>query len=171
MSHLHHLITDFSYQHTLDLTALIPYLRQSNAKSEKAAYRSPDFPVELQAQPAAASENKTTILSYLVKALLLALDEHPAMRGMIVDNGTEQWLEVRRDPVVSIAVSGTSPTSSHSLIDRPNTRSSDSTPSTPPIQYLSLIHHERTRSSPIITSIHALTCKRQYHNLIRWRSR
>lgn len=99
---------DRSYQHTLDLTALIPYLRQANAKAEKPAYRSPDFAVELQAQPVAAAAAKTTILSFLVKAMLLALDEHPAMRGMIVDNGTEQWLEVRKNAVVSIAVSGES---------------------------------------------------------------
>jgi 2-oxoisovalerate dehydrogenase E2 component (dihydrolipoyl transacylase) len=97
-----------SYQHTLDLTALIPYLRQANAPAEKAPYRSPDFPAQLQSTPSAGAVGKTTILSFIVKALLLALDEHPAMRGMIVDNGTEQWLEVRRDPVVSIAVSGTS---------------------------------------------------------------
>ena len=47
------------------------------------------------------------LLSFLVKGLLLALEVHPIMRSRVKFSGDEKWLEVGRDGVVGVAVSGT----------------------------------------------------------------
>lgn len=46
------------------------------------------------------------LLSFLVKGLLLALEVHPIMRSRVKFSGDEKWLEVGRDGVVGVAVSG-----------------------------------------------------------------
>lgn len=48
------------------------------------------------------------LLSFLVKGLLLALEVHPIMRSRVKFGGDEKWLEVGRDGVVGVAVSGMS---------------------------------------------------------------
>jgi 2-oxoisovalerate dehydrogenase E2 component (dihydrolipoyl transacylase) len=48
------------------------------------------------------------LLSFLVKGLLLALEVHPIMRSRVKFRGDEKWLEVGRDGVVGVAVSGMS---------------------------------------------------------------
>ena len=49
------------------------------------------------------------LLSFLVKGLLLALEVHPIMRSRVKYGGEgEKWLEVGRDGVVGVAVSGMS---------------------------------------------------------------
>lgn len=61
--------------------------------------------------------DKTTLLSFLIKGLLLAMEEHPIMRSRVktTAGGTgagggkeERWLEVSRDGIVAVAVSGES---------------------------------------------------------------
>ena len=49
------------------------------------------------------------LLSFLIKGLLLALEVHPIMRSRVKFSGDEKWLEVGRDGVVGVAVSGMSP--------------------------------------------------------------
>ena len=51
---------------------------------------------------------KTTLLSFLVKGMLLALEEHPIMRSRVQSKDDDRWLEIRRDGIVGIAVSGQS---------------------------------------------------------------
>lgn len=51
---------------------------------------------------------KPTLLAFLVKTLLLALEEHPIMRSRVKHgiDGTEKWLEVSRHGIIGVAVSG-----------------------------------------------------------------
>ena len=51
-------------------------------------------------------QDKTTLLSFLVKGMLLSLEEDPIMRSRVISNGDNRWLEIRRDGIVGIAVSG-----------------------------------------------------------------
>ncbi|WVF66562.1 hypothetical protein IAT40_001302 [Kwoniella sp. CBS 6097] len=118
-------IPHFGYSHTLNLTPLLPYLKASNADTgtarqsakSKTNYIASDIPHELVRDPLASISahqggSKTTILTFLVKALVLALEEHPIMRSRVRETsqsndngGGERWLEVNRDPVVGVAVS------------------------------------------------------------------
>ncbi|OCF34848.1 hypothetical protein I316_03393 [Kwoniella heveanensis BCC8398] len=114
-------IPHFGYSHTLNLTPSLPYLKISNANADpthhsksKPNYQASDIPQDLVRDPLAATAasaqggaGKTTILTFLVKALVLALEEHPIMRSRVreASEGGERWLEVNRDPVVGVAVS------------------------------------------------------------------
>ena len=103
------------YTHTLDLTPLLPYLkatsRASNSHS-KASYLASDIPSSLSRDPEPLDANqRTTLLTFLVKAMLMAMEENPIMRARVMDKGDERWLEIRRDGVVGVAVSG-----KHSLL-------------------------------------------------------
>jgi len=66
---------------------------------------------------------KVGLLSFLVKGLLLALEVHPIMRSRVRfgngggDKEKEKWLEVGRDGIIGVAVSGQSDPS-FSLITR-----------------------------------------------------
>ena len=106
---------DDRYSHTLDLTPLLPYLKAANGEAkagmQKAGYLAADIPATLVGDPVApaAEAQKTTLLTFLVKAMLLAMEEHPIMRAKVVGNGEkERALEIRRDGVVGVAVSGES---------------------------------------------------------------
>ena len=107
-------VADGRYSHTLDLTPLLPYIKAANGEAKsgkyKAGYLAADIPATLVGDPVAAAEaQKTTLLTFLVKAMLLAMEEHPIMRAKVVGNGEkERALEIRRDGVVGVAVSGES---------------------------------------------------------------
>jgi len=57
---------------------------------------------------------KVGLLSFLVKGLLLALEVHPIMRSRVRfgneggQKEKEKWLEVGRDGIIGVAVSGQS---------------------------------------------------------------
>ena len=99
------------YSHTLDLTPLLPYLQSKGTDdgSTRPTYMAADIPKELSRQPLSmldAQQRKTTLLTFLVKGLLLAMEEHPIMRSRVKEQGDERWLEVARDASVGVAVSG-----------------------------------------------------------------
>ncbi|WVQ94174.1 hypothetical protein IAU59_001252 [Kwoniella sp. CBS 9459] len=119
-------IPHFGYAHTLNLTPLLPYLKASNNDTSRPSHSKPnyiasDIPHDLVRDPLYQSigtsvsgqqEGKTTILTFLVKALILALEEHPIMRARVKEasqgeghGSGERWLEVNRDPVLGVAVS------------------------------------------------------------------
>lgn len=103
---------DISYTHTLDLTPLLPYIKANNADTgtqTKAGYLAADIPATLVGDPLAnaAGGPKMTLLTFLVKAMLLAMEEHPIMRAKVVgSHEKERALEIRRDGVIGVAVSG-----------------------------------------------------------------
>lgn len=108
-------LTTNSYSHTLNLTPLLPYIRAltppKGSTSSQASYLASDIPAELARDPIAgeaATKQKTTLLSFLVKGLLLALEEHPIMRARVKEKDGQRWLEIGRDAVLGVAVSGKS---------------------------------------------------------------
>jgi 2-oxoisovalerate dehydrogenase E2 component (dihydrolipoyl transacylase) len=99
------------YSHTLNLTPILPYLRAlTPSPPPKQSYLANDIPSNLVRNPLPLEDgDKTTILSFLIKGLLLAMEHHPIMRSRVkqAKNGEgERWLEVGRDGVVGVAVSG-----------------------------------------------------------------
>ena len=101
------------YSHTLDLTPLIPYLRAANpstgaqGKGRGPSYLAADIPSSLVGDPSPASEAaKTTLLSFLVKGLILAMQEHPILRAKAVGQDNERSLDIRKDGIIGVAVSG-----------------------------------------------------------------
>ncbi|ORY27353.1 2-oxoacid dehydrogenases acyltransferase-domain-containing protein [Naematelia encephala] len=105
-------VPHFGYSHTLDLTCLIPYMKALNpppSPPSRPSYLASDLPLDQARDPlgleTANRAIKTTLLSVLVKALLLALEEHPIMRSRAVSEGDVRELEIRRDAIVGIAVS------------------------------------------------------------------
>ncbi|WVR03051.1 hypothetical protein IAU60_000040 [Kwoniella sp. DSM 27419] len=103
-------VPHFGYAHTLDLTPLLPHLKAANPPGQsqaKPSYLASDIPPDLIRDPLATSESseKTTLLTFLVKAMILALEEHPIMRSRVREAGQERWLEVARDGIVGVAVS------------------------------------------------------------------
>jgi len=94
------------YTHTLNLTPLLPYLKTTNP-TQKKTYQASDIPPSLSRNPLGEEGEKVGLLSFLVKGLLLALEVHPIMRSRVKFGGDEKWLEVGRDGVVGVAVSGT----------------------------------------------------------------
>jgi 2-oxoisovalerate dehydrogenase E2 component (dihydrolipoyl transacylase) len=103
-----------SYSHTLNLTPLLPYLQTLNppSSSSKPSYLASDIPPELALDPIAtsgdAARQKTTLLSFLVKGLLLAMEEHPILRARVKEKDGARWLDVARDGTIGVAVSGES---------------------------------------------------------------
>jgi len=95
------------YTHTLNLTPLLPYLK-SNIATQKKPYQASDIPSSLSRNPIEEEGEKAGLLSFLVKGLLLALEIHPIMRSRVKFSGDEKWLEVGRDGIVGVAVSGMS---------------------------------------------------------------
>ena len=108
---------NFSYTHTLNLTPLLPYLR-SQPTTTKKTYQASDIPSSLSRDPIASAmegdAEKVGLLSFLVKGLLLALEVHPIMRSRVRfgneggEKEKEKWLEVGRDGIIGVAVSGQS---------------------------------------------------------------
>ncbi|WWC97549.1 hypothetical protein V866_004433 [Kwoniella sp. B9012] len=102
-------IPHFGYSHTLNLTPLLPYLKASNPPTsnsrDKQGYIASDIPSELVTNPISEEKGKTTILSFLVKGLTLALQEHPIMRSRLKEDGEKRLLEIGRDGVIGVAVS------------------------------------------------------------------
>lgn len=102
------------YSHTLNLTPLLPYMKALNPPSAiggKPPYLANDIPPNLARDPLLddmGTKEKTTILTFLIKGLLLAMEEHPIMRSRAKESGGERWLEVARDPTIAVAVSGRS---------------------------------------------------------------
>ena len=104
------------YSHTLDLTPLLPYMKSLNppvTPKGKPPYLANDIPSTLARDPIlddaqGGNREKTTILTFLVKGLLMAMAEHPIMRSRAKESGGERWLEVARDPTIVVAVSGMS---------------------------------------------------------------
>lgn len=97
------------YSHTLNLTPLLPYLRALNAPASPSStnYLASDIPAEHARNPIPISpKQKTTLLSFLVKGLLLAMEEHPIMRARAKEDGNRRTLEIARDGVIGVAVSG-----------------------------------------------------------------
>lgn len=98
------------YVHTLDLTPLAPYLKALNPPHRPTqsplAYLAADIPSHLVGTADDPSRQKTTLLSILVKSILLAMEEHPVMRAKVVEQDSEKMLEIRRDGIIGIAVSG-----------------------------------------------------------------
>ena len=77
--------------------------------TDKATYQANDIPSSLSRNPLLKGHGeKVTLLSFLIKGLLLAMEEHPIMRSRVKfgDKEGEKWLEVGRDGVVGVAVSG-----------------------------------------------------------------
>ena len=97
------------YTHTLKLTPLIPYLKTTDPTHKK-TYQASDIPISLSRNPLGeeGEGEKVGLLSFLIKGLLLALEVHPIMRSRVKFSGDEKWLEVGRDGVVGVAVSGMS---------------------------------------------------------------
>ena len=93
------------YTHTLNLTPLLPYLKTSTA-TQKKPYQASDIPSSLSRNPIEEEGEKAGLLSFLVKGLLLALEVHPIMRSRVKFSGDEKWLDVGRDGIVGVAVSG-----------------------------------------------------------------
>jgi 2-oxoisovalerate dehydrogenase E2 component (dihydrolipoyl transacylase) len=94
------------------LTNVIPYLHSSSSASSpsKPNYIASDIPTNLARDPLSdeISISKPTLLVYLIKAMILALEEHPIMRSRLKFSGEDRWLEVSRDPIIGVAVSGLS---------------------------------------------------------------
>ncbi|RSH83941.1 hypothetical protein EHS25_005185 [Saitozyma podzolica] len=104
-------VPHFGYSHTLNLTPLLPYLQTLNppSSSSKPSYLASDIPPELALDPIAtsgdAARQKTTLLSFLVKGLLLAMEEHPILRARVKEKDGARWLDVARDGTIGVAVS------------------------------------------------------------------
>ncbi|WWC90177.1 uncharacterized protein L201_005110 [Kwoniella dendrophila CBS 6074] len=106
-------IPHFGYSHSLDLTRLLPYIKASNPSSSvdknnvKNGYLASDIPPELVRNPINQEEDKqkTTLLSFLVKGFVLALEEHPIMRAKVKEENDKKWLEIGRDAIIGVAVS------------------------------------------------------------------
>ncbi|WRT63226.1 uncharacterized protein IL334_000129 [Kwoniella shivajii] len=114
-------IPHFGYSHTIDLTFLLPYMKVNSSSSsslssnsKRNSYIASDIPQQLVRNPLddntswIPSKHKNTLLSFFVKGLVLALEEHPIMRSRVKENQddeNERWLEVARDPIIGIAVS------------------------------------------------------------------
>ncbi|KAI9633188.1 putative tricarboxylic acid cycle-related protein [Dioszegia hungarica] len=101
-------VPHFGYSHTLNLTPLLPYLRALNAPASPSStnYLASDIPAEHARNPIPISpKQKTTLLSFLVKGLLLAMEEHPIMRARAKEDGNRRTLEIARDGVIGVAVS------------------------------------------------------------------
>ena len=99
-----------SYSHTLNLTPLLPYIKALNSAPSPSVvgYLANDIPVEQARSPiSAAPKQKTTLLSFLIKGLLLAMEEHPIMRARAREAGSTRFLDIGRDGVIGVAVSGT----------------------------------------------------------------
>jgi len=79
------------------------------AVARRPAYLASDIPTDLVGDPLPEQEGrqKTTLLTFLVKGLLLALEEHPIMRAKVMQKEDERWMEIRREAIIGIAVSGT----------------------------------------------------------------
>ncbi|KAK4685948.1 hypothetical protein P7C73_g4193, partial [Tremellales sp. Uapishka_1] len=101
-------VPHFGYSHTLNLTPLLPYLRSPQAKSaSKTPYLAADIPADLaRAADHSATANRPSLLTFLVKAMVLALEEHPILRARVRENGDEKWLEIVPQANIGIAVSG-----------------------------------------------------------------
>ncbi|CAD6564379.1 MAG: hypothetical protein TREMPRED_004967 [Tremellales sp. Tagirdzhanova-0007] len=102
-------VPHFGYSHTLNLTPLLPYLQAVNrpkALRSESPYQSADIPLDLARDPLPHRDGtKTNLLSFLVKGMTFALQEHPVMRARIMSKGEDRWLDIRRDAVIGIAVS------------------------------------------------------------------
>ena len=100
------------YSHTLNLTSLAPYMKAINSPPSfpsKPSYLASDIPISMVRDPEADLPRpamKTTILSFLVKALIMAMDEHPIMRARVKEADGVRYLEVGREGVIGVAVSG-----------------------------------------------------------------
>lgn len=95
------------------MTPLLPYIRAltppKGSTASQASYLASDIPAELARDPVAGelgTKQKTTLLSFLVKGLLLALEEHPIMRAKVKEKDGQRWLEIGRDAILGVAVSG-----------------------------------------------------------------
>lgn len=99
-------VPHFGYVHSLDLTNLLPLMKAANPVTPpKPSYLASDVPDALVQHSAGGEREKTSILAFLVKALALALDEHPIMRSRMKERDGERWLEVADDAAIGIAVS------------------------------------------------------------------
>ncbi|ODN73796.1 hypothetical protein L202_07324 [Cryptococcus amylolentus CBS 6039] len=100
-------VPHFGYSHTLDLTNLLPYLRDSPPSTAKPAYLASDIPSNLSHDPleSFARPKKPVLLSFLVKAAVMALEEHPILRSRVKESGGDRWLEISRYGTIGVAVS------------------------------------------------------------------
>lgn len=99
-------VPHFGYHHTLDLTNLLPLMKAANAKvPETKGYLAADVPPSYVNAAPLPERTKTSVLAFLVKALALALEEHPIMRSRVKEADEQRWLEVSRDANIGIAVS------------------------------------------------------------------
>ncbi|KAK8844770.1 hypothetical protein IAR55_006620 [Kwoniella newhampshirensis] len=102
-------IPHFGYSHTLNLTPLLPYLKASTPSTPrlpKPGHIAADIPPELIRVPTDDVKSmKTGLLTFLVKAMILALEEHPIMRSRVKESGDDRWLEISKDGIIGIAVS------------------------------------------------------------------
>ncbi|WOO85131.1 lipoamide acyltransferase family protein [Vanrija pseudolonga] len=100
-------VPHFGYVHSLDLTNLLPLMKAANAKEVASKnYVASDIPTSLINAAPLPERTKTSVLPFLVKALSLALEEHPIMRARVKENADgDRWLEVARDAAIGIAVS------------------------------------------------------------------
>ncbi|BEI83514.1 hypothetical protein CcaverHIS002_0401180 [Cutaneotrichosporon cavernicola] len=99
-------VPHFGYHHTLDLTNLLPLMKAANAKvPETKGYLASDVPPSYVNPAPLPERTKTSVLAFLVKAMALALEEHPIMRSRVKEADEQRWLEVSRDANIGIAVS------------------------------------------------------------------
>ncbi|WVN88520.1 uncharacterized protein L203_103731 [Cryptococcus depauperatus CBS 7841] len=101
-------IPHFGYCHTLNLTPLLPYLQSSKPSSGKLPYLASDLPSSLVHHPEDTLDtlkSKPTLLSLLIKSLVLALEEHPVLRSKVKESDGSRWLEVSRYGIIGVAVS------------------------------------------------------------------
>ncbi|WVQ72270.1 hypothetical protein IAR50_001819 [Cryptococcus sp. DSM 104548] len=100
-------VPHFGYSHTLNLTNLLPHLRPPPQPVSRSPYLAPDIPSNLSHDPLETLPlpEKTTLLSFLIKAAVLALEEHPILRSRVKDSGVDRWLEVSRHGTIGVAVS------------------------------------------------------------------
>lgn len=92
--------------HTLNLTNLLPLMKAANAPpTEPKGYIASDVPSGLVHPAPTPERQKTSVLAFLVKALSLALEEHPIMRARVREADGHRWLDVSRDANIGIAVS------------------------------------------------------------------
>lgn len=81
-------------------------MKAANApRSEPSGYIASDVPGSLVHPAPVPEREKTSLLAFLVKALSLALEEHPIMRARVREQGEQRWLDVSRDANIGIAVS------------------------------------------------------------------
>ncbi|KAL7420402.1 hypothetical protein Q5752_005372 [Cryptotrichosporon argae] len=94
-------VPHFGYSHTLDLTPLLPYLRAR--APDTLPYRAADLQAAFPLRETGEQQGgeKITLLSVVVKTLLLAAREHPVMRA----RADGEALLVAGTPVIGIAVS------------------------------------------------------------------